>query len=74
MTFIVYYMIHLLKWVVGASNLISTALNDIVCTIYFKIVLILLLLEAGDKEIQDLILLITPFPFCIVIFEVHVIN
>ena len=35
---------------VGASNFLSIALNDIVCTIYFKIVLILLLLEAGDIE------------------------
>ena len=43
-------MIHLLKWAVGASNLLSIALNDIVCTIYFKIVLILLLLEADDIE------------------------
>ena len=50
MTFIFYYIIHLLKWAAGASNLLSIALNDIVCTIYFKIVLILLLLEAGDLE------------------------
>ena len=38
------------NFAVGASNLLSIALNDIVCSIYFKIVLILLLLEAGDIE------------------------
>ena len=43
-------MIHLLKWVVGASNLLSIALIGIVCTLYFKIVRIILLLEAGDIE------------------------
>ena len=43
-------MIHLLKWAVGASNLFLIAFNDIACTLYSKIVLILLLLEAGDIE------------------------
>ena len=43
-------MIHLLKSAVGASNLLSITLNDIIGTLYFKIVLILLLLEAGDIE------------------------
>ena len=43
-------MIHLLKWAVGASNLFSIAFNDIVCTLFSKIVIILLLLEAGDIE------------------------
>ena len=50
MAFIFYYMINTLKWAVGASNLLSIALNDIVCILNFKIVLILLLLEAGDIE------------------------
>ena len=61
MTFILYYMIHLLKWAVGASNLLSIALNDIVCTIYFKIVLILLLLEAGNIERNPVFQLIDIF-------------
>ena len=43
-------MIHLLKWAVGACNLFLIAFNDIACTLYSKIVLILLLLEAGDIE------------------------
>ena len=43
-------MIHLLKSAVGASSLLSVALNDIIGTLYFKIVLILRLLEAGDIE------------------------
>ena len=43
-------MIHLLKSAVGASNLFLIAFNDIACTLYSKIVLILLLLEAGDIE------------------------
>ena len=50
MTLIFYYMIHLLKSAVGASNLLLIALSDIIGTLYFKIVLILLLLEARDIE------------------------
>ena len=42
-----YYMIHLLKWAVDDYKLLSITVNDIVCTFYFKIVLILLHLEAG---------------------------
>ena len=63
---------------VGACNLLSIALNDIVCTLYLKTVLILLLLEAGDIErnpgpntINNSLSL---SPFCIVTFEVYVIN
>ena len=52
MAFIFYYMNYLLKWAVCSSKLLSFVFNDIVCNLYFKIVLILLLLEAGDIELN----------------------
>ena len=68
-------MINLLKSAVGASNLLSTALNDIIGTLYFKIVLILLLLEAGDIERNPGPNTINnSFSICIVTFEVYVVN
>ena len=50
--FILYYMNYLLKWAVCSCKLLSFVFNDLVCNLYFKIVLILLLLEAGDIELN----------------------
>ena len=52
MAFILYFMNYLLKWAVGSCKLLSIVGNDIVCNLCFKIVLILLLLEAGDIELN----------------------
>ena len=52
MAFILYYMNYLLKGAVGSCKLLSIVFNDIVCNLCFKIVLILLLLEAGDIELN----------------------
>ena len=52
MAFILYFMNYLLKWAVCFCKLLSFVFNDIVCNLYFKIVLILLLLEAGDIEMN----------------------
>ena len=47
------YMVYLLKWAVSSAwKLLSFVFNDIVCNLYFKIVIILLLLEAGDIELN----------------------
>ena len=53
MAFILYFMNYLLKWAVCFCKLSSFVFNDIVCNLYFKIVLILLLLEAGDIEMNQ---------------------
>ena len=53
MDFILYYMNYLLKWAVCSCKLLSFVFNDIVCNLYFKIVLILLLLEAGDIDLNS---------------------
>ena len=47
-----YYMKYLQKWTGNNCQLLSLALKDLICSLYFKIVLILLLLEAGDIEIN----------------------
>ena len=47
MAFIFYYMSCLLKWAACSCKLLSNVFNDIVRNLFFKIVLILLLLEAG---------------------------
>ena len=47
-----YYMKYLQKWTGNNCKLISLALKDLICSLYFKIVLILLLFEAGDIEIN----------------------
>ena len=47
-----YYMKYLQKWTGNNCKLISLALKDLICSLYFKIVLILLLSEAGDIEIN----------------------
>ena len=52
MAFILYFMNYLLKWTVGSCKLLSIVFNDIVCNLSFKIVLILLLFEAGDIELN----------------------
>ena len=53
MAFIICYMMYLLKWAVSNTfKLLSFVYNDIVCNLYFEIVLILLLLEAGDIEMN----------------------
>ena len=52
MAFSICYMVYLLKWAVSNTfKLLSFVYNDIVCN-FFKIVLILLLLEAGDIEMN----------------------
>ena len=52
MAFIFYYMSCLLKWAACSCKLLSNVFNDIVCNLFFKIVLILLLLETGDIEMN----------------------
>ena len=53
MAFIICYMMYLLKWAVSNTyKSLSFLYNDIVCNLYFKIVLILFLLEAGDIEMN----------------------
>ena len=52
MAFIFYYMSCLLKWAACSCKLLSNVFNHIVCNLFFKIVLILLLLEAGDIEMN----------------------
>ena len=52
MAFIFYYMRYLQKWTGNNCKLLSLALKDLICSLYFKIVLILLLLEAGDIEMN----------------------
>ena len=45
-------MKYLQKWTCNNCKLISLALKDLICSLFFKIVLILLLLEAGDIEMN----------------------
>ena len=52
MAFIFYYMKYLHKWTCNNCKLISLTLKDLICSLFFKIVLILLLLEAGDIEMN----------------------
>ena len=52
MAFIFYYVKYLQKWTGNNCKLISLALKDFICSLYFKIVLTLLLFEAGDIEIN----------------------
>ena len=52
MAFIFYYMKYLQKWTGNNCKLLSLALKDLICSLYFKILLILLLLEAGDIEMN----------------------
>ena len=52
MAFIFHYMKYLQKWTGNNYKLLSLALKDLICSLYFKIVLILLLLEAGDIEMN----------------------
>ena len=58
-----------LKWVVGSTcKLLSFLFNEIVCNLFFKIVLFLLLV-AGD--IGSKITLITLYPFYTTTLEVY---
>ena len=50
--FYFYYMKYLQKWTGNNCKLLSLALKELICSLYFKIVLILLLLEAGDIEMN----------------------
>ena len=52
MALIFYYMTYLLKRTVSNCKLVSLALKDLMCNLYFKALLILLLLEAGDIEMN----------------------
>ena len=45
-------MKYLQKWTGNNCKLLSLALKDLTCSLYFKIVLILLLLGAGDIEMN----------------------
>ena len=52
-TFIFNYIIPFLKWAVSStSKLLSFFFHEMVCNLYFKKVLILLLLESGDIEMN----------------------
>ena len=73
--FILYFMNYLLNWAVCSCSLLSFVFNDIVSNLYFKIVLILLFLEAGDIELNlDTILQIALFLFYTAILEAYVIS
>ena len=76
MAFIFTYMMFFLKWAVSSTfKLLSFVFNEMVCNLYFKIVLIFLLLKSGDIEMNPgLIALITLFPFYTVTLEIYVIN
>ena len=53
MAFIFNYMIYSLKWAVSStSKFLSFYFHEMVCNLYFKIVLNLLLLESGDIEMN----------------------
>ena len=52
LTFISYYIPYLLKWAACSCKLLTCVFNDIVCYLYFKVVLIILLLEAGDIKLN----------------------
>ena len=51
--FIFTYMMFFLKWAVSSTfKLLSFVFNEMVCNLYFKIVLIFLLLKSGDIEMN----------------------
>ena len=52
LTFNFYYINYQLKRVFCSCKILSLVFNNIVCNLYFKIVLISLLLEAGDVEMN----------------------
>ena len=52
MAFIFHYMKYLQKWTGNNCKLLSLALKDLICSLYFKIVLILLLLDAVDIKMN----------------------
>ena len=52
LTFIFYYINYLLKRAGCSCKIVSLVFNNIVCNLYFKIVLISLLLETGDVEMN----------------------
>ena len=64
---------HTLTWA-SYCTFLSFVFNDIVYNLYFKIELILLLLEAGDIELNPGILLIALFLFYKAILEVYALN
>ena len=46
-------MMYFLIWtVISTCKLLSFVFNEMVCNLYFKVVLIVLLLESGDIEIN----------------------
>ena len=53
MAFIFTYMMFFLKWAVSSTfKLLSFVFNEMVCNLYFKIMLIFLLLKSGDIEMN----------------------
>ena len=53
MAFIFTYMMFFLKWAVSSTfKLLSFVFDEMVCNLYFKIVLIILLLKSGDIEMN----------------------
>ena len=53
MAFIFTYMMYFLKWAVSSTfKLLSFVFIKMVCNLYFKIVLIVLLLKSGDIEMN----------------------
>ena len=53
MAFIYTYLMYFLKWAVRSIfKLLSFVFNEMVCNLYFKIVLILLLLKSEDIEMN----------------------
>ena len=76
MAFIFTYMMFFLKWAVRSTfKLSSFVFNEMVCNLYFKIVLIFLLLKSGDIEMNPgPNNIITLFPFYTVTLEVYLIH
>ena len=66
-------MNYLLKWTVCNCKLLSLALKK-GCNLYFKVMLILLLLEAGDIEMNPEQYTINNFLFYTTLLEVYVIS
>ena len=53
MAFIFTYMMFFLKWAVSSTlKLSSFVFNEMVCNLYFKIVLFFLFLKSGDIEMN----------------------
>ena len=53
MAFIFSYMMYFLNWAVSStSKLLSSVFNEMVCNLFFKILLMFLLLESGDIEMN----------------------